>query len=168
MSDLDKWIETVKECKYLPENDLKKLCDIVCEILLEESNIQPVSTPVTVCGDIHGQFYDLEELFRTGGQIPDTNYIFMGDFVDRGYYSLETLTRLLTLKVSVLIHMFFFIFNTLIFSYLYRHVILTALHCFVAITNRDKLPKCTAFSMNVSPSMEMPMHGNIVAKFLTC
>uniref|UniRef100_A0A1A9X5C3 Serine/threonine-protein phosphatase n=1 Tax=Glossina brevipalpis TaxID=37001 RepID=A0A1A9X5C3_9MUSC len=97
-ADLDKWIDIVKDCKYLQENDLKKLCDGVCEILMEESNIQPVSTPVTVCGDIHGQFYDLEELFRTGGPIPDTNYIFMGDFVDRGYYSLETLTRLLTLK----------------------------------------------------------------------
>lgn len=55
MSDLDSWIEITKECKYLPENDLKKLCDIVSEILLEESNVQPVSTPVTVCGDIHGQ-----------------------------------------------------------------------------------------------------------------
>ncbi|XP_013104804.1 serine/threonine-protein phosphatase 6 catalytic subunit [Stomoxys calcitrans] len=98
MADLDKWIELVKDCRYLPENDLKKLCDIVCEILLEESNIQPVSTPVTVCGDIHGQFYDLEELFCIGGAIPNTSYIFMGDFVDRGYYSLETLTRLLTLK----------------------------------------------------------------------
>lgn len=55
MGDVDKWIEIVKDCKYLPENELKKLCDMVCDILLEETNIQPVSTPVTVCGDIHGQ-----------------------------------------------------------------------------------------------------------------
>ncbi|CAL1286902.1 unnamed protein product [Larinioides sclopetarius] len=100
MNDIDKWVDIAKDCKYLPENDLKKLCDIVCDLLLEESNIQPVFTPVTVCGDIHGQFYDLEELFRTGGQLPDTNYIFLGDFVDRGYYSLETFTRLLTLKAK--------------------------------------------------------------------
>lgn len=44
---------------------------------MEESNIQPVRSPVTVCGDIHGQFYDLMELFRVGGEIPETNYIFM-------------------------------------------------------------------------------------------
>jgi serine/threonine-protein phosphatase 6 catalytic subunit len=67
---------------------------------LEEGNISAVSSPITVAGDIHGQFYDLEELFRTGGYPPDTSYIFMGDFVDRGYYSLETFTRLLTLKVK--------------------------------------------------------------------
>ncbi|XP_062504186.1 serine/threonine-protein phosphatase 6 catalytic subunit-like [Corticium candelabrum] len=99
-SDLDYWIEITSKCGCLDENDLKKLCDYVCDLLLEESNVQPVQTPVTVCGDIHGQFYDLEELFRTGGNIPDTNYIFMGDFVDRGYYSLETFTRLLTLKAK--------------------------------------------------------------------
>jgi len=94
----DEWVKHVKLCKYLPEQDLKKLCEIVKEYLLEESNVQPVASPVTICGDIHGQFYDLLELFRTGGDPPDTNYIFMGDFVDRGYYSLETFTILMTLK----------------------------------------------------------------------
>ena len=94
---------------------------------MEESNVQPVNSPVTVCGDIHGQFHDLMKLFDTGGDVPSTNYIFMarlaaaecwhgrrascrgrrpdaraprrqGDFVDRGYNSLETFTLLMVLK----------------------------------------------------------------------
>jgi len=71
---------------------------MVKEILMEESNVQPVNSPVTVCGDIHGQFYDLVELFRKGGEIPKTSYVFMGDFVDRGHHSVETLQLLLCYK----------------------------------------------------------------------
>lgn len=170
---------------------MKQLFELCKELLMEESNVQPVTTPVTVCGDIHGQFYDLLELFRVAGGMPgeepplqsnssrrksislqdieppteitdpklkkkmkikpitegssfketnsglsslvtsdeeddlddeergrnrtaskskgesregdqglpgNQNYIFMGDFVDRGYFSLETLTLLLCLK----------------------------------------------------------------------
>jgi serine/threonine-protein phosphatase 6 catalytic subunit len=98
-SEVDGWIQIALQCKYLSEPEMKKLCERTKEILLEESNVHCVSTPVTICGDIHGQFWDLKELFRIGGQIPQTNYVFMGDYVDRGYYSLETFTLLLALKV---------------------------------------------------------------------
>ena len=94
----DTWIAQLRECKYLPEEDMMVLCDQVRTLLLEESNIQPVSSPVTVCGDIHGQFWDLLELFRVGGDLPDTSYIFMGDVVDRGFFSLETFSLLMALK----------------------------------------------------------------------
>lgn len=94
---LDEWIEKVKGCKYLEEKELKgilsfsfpswpnftllALCEYVKDLLLEESNVQPISAPVAVCGDIHGQFYDLLQLFSVGGELPDQSYIFMGDYV---------------------------------------------------------------------------------------
>lgn len=94
----EQWLEIVKSGKCLPENDLFNLCERVKSILIEENNVQPISAPVIICGDIHGQFYDLLELFRTGGDLPEKNYIFMGDYVDRGYNSVECFELLLVLK----------------------------------------------------------------------
>lgn len=96
--DLDYWLQTVKSGGLLPERELRILCEKMKEILIEESNVQPVSAPVTICGDIHGQFHDLVDLFKAGGEIPDTKYVFLGDYVDRGYYSVETFTYLMLLK----------------------------------------------------------------------
>ncbi|PNY17012.1 serine/threonine protein phosphatase PP2A catalytic subunit-like protein [Trifolium pratense] len=90
--DLNEQISQLMQCKPLSEQQVKELCEKAKEILMHESNVQPVKSPVTICGDIHGQFHDLAELFRIGGKCPDTNYLFMGDYVDRGYYSVETVT----------------------------------------------------------------------------
>ncbi|XP_028549651.1 serine/threonine-protein phosphatase PP2A-1 catalytic subunit [Dendrobium catenatum] len=98
-ADLDRQIEQLRQCKFLTEAEVKALCEKARAVLMEEWNVQPVKCPVTVCGDIHGQFYDLMELFKIGGEAPDTNYLFMGDYVDRGYYSVETVTLLVALKV---------------------------------------------------------------------
>jgi serine/threonine-protein phosphatase 6 catalytic subunit len=90
----------VKDGGCLAERDLRILCEKVKDLLIEESNVQPVSAPVTICGDIHGQFHDLLELFNKGGDIPNTSYVFMGDFVDRGFNSVETFQLLMCLKLK--------------------------------------------------------------------
>jgi len=95
---MDKQIDVLLQCKPLPESEIRQLCEQAKDILIKESNVQAVKAPVTICGDIHGQFHDLRELFKIGGQPPETNYLFMGDYVDRGYYSVETVTLLVALK----------------------------------------------------------------------
>lgn len=114
-SDLDRHIEQLKRCECIKESEVRELCNKARDILMEESNIQNIYSPITVCyyfiyliclqicGDIHGQFYDMMELFKVGGDCPKTNYLFMGDFVDRGFYSVETFLLLLALKVTILL-----------------------------------------------------------------
>lgn len=100
MFEIDNLIENLIHLTLPKEIEVKELCDRAREILMKEENVAILSTPITVCGDIHGQFDDLIELFRVGGEIPETNYIFMGDFVDRGFNSVETFLLLLSYKVK--------------------------------------------------------------------
>ena len=100
MVDVDNILEKLRKGALPTEQEIKGLCDKAREILDQLENVASLQCPITVCGDIHGQFDDLLEIFDVGGEVPETNYIFLGDFVDRGYNSVETFIFLLTLKIK--------------------------------------------------------------------
>lgn len=100
--DLDYCLEQLLEHKpprILPEDTIQQLCHQLKTQLLSVPNIMTLQSPCTVVGDIHGQFHDLLEIFQIGGAPPTTNYVFLGDYVDRGYYSVETISLLIALKL---------------------------------------------------------------------
>ena len=98
--DIDKHLSTIRGGGCVPERQMRAVIAEVNKLLIEESNVVPVAAPVTLCGDIHGQLYDLFELFKTGGEPPGTSYVFIGDYVDRGCNSVEVFEYLCCLKMK--------------------------------------------------------------------
>lgn len=98
---LQRHLERLRRGEPLELTAVLALCERMKDLLVEEDNVVRVSSPVTVCGDIHGQFHDLLELFTVaGGAAPETSFVFLGDFVDRGAMSVETVSLLCVLKAS--------------------------------------------------------------------
>ena len=84
----------------LSEEEVLGLVRIVKEILLREDMLVQVKAPIKVCGDIHGQYYDMLRLFEYGKMPPESNYLFLGDYVDRGRQGIETICLLFALKIK--------------------------------------------------------------------
>jgi len=80
--------------------DFFRLLKLVTEQFKKEENVLTIDAPITICGDIHGQYYDLMKLFEVGGDPKDTQYLFLGDYVDRGLFSVECVILLYAYKLN--------------------------------------------------------------------
>lgn len=105
--DIDALIEQLLEVRSsqpgqlvsLKESEITSLCNHARDVFLDQPTLLEIEAPVKICGDVHGQFYDLLRLFEVGGYPPQSNYLFLGDYVDRGKQNIETICLLLAYKV---------------------------------------------------------------------
>jgi len=82
------------------EEDVKMICRVAGDIFMRQDPLLELEAPLKIVGDIHGQYHDLLRLFDFGGFPPESNYLFLGDYVDRGKQSLEVITLLLVYKIK--------------------------------------------------------------------
>jgi hypothetical protein len=100
------WKPPVRRQFFLDCNEIADLCDSAERIFASEPTVLQLKAPIKIFGDLHGQFGDLMRLFdeygspSTAGDISYIDYLFLGDYVDRGQHSLETISLLLALKVE--------------------------------------------------------------------
>jgi len=90
----------------LDPDDVKKLIQKALVIFKAEPSLLELEAPITICGDIHGQYFDLLRVFEVGSPPPKTKYLFLGDYVDRGNQGIETLCLMLSYKVLYPKHFF--------------------------------------------------------------
>jgi len=106
--DLDRIVAQlleVRQCRpgkvvQLTEGEICALCMRSRDVFMEQPILLELECPLKICGDVHGQYSDLLRLFECGGFPPEANYIFLGDYVDRGKQSLETICLMLSFKVK--------------------------------------------------------------------
>ena len=85
----------------LEEREIYFLCDNAQKIFMEQPVLLELEAPLKVCGDVHGQYYDLLRLFEYGQFPPDANYLFLGDYINRGDHSIQVISLLLCMKISM-------------------------------------------------------------------
>lgn len=105
LEKIDGYIMKLRECTQshgfpLSCDEVKELCRDAKELVSSQPILLELTPPINICGDIHGQYKDLLEIFNICGEPGISNYLFLGDYVDRGQMSLETITLMMCYKLK--------------------------------------------------------------------